>query len=135
MRRPMITKSPSNPRVLIAEDDPALRDSLAALVETEGYAAVVVDDGRDAYRRLLADADFSMVILDMLMPYLKGLDILRYMRTEKRLMKIPVVMITGDCDLSLMADSFAAGAVAFLTKPFKPEQLQNTLRLFLSRNN
>jgi len=131
----MITKSPSCPRVLIAEDDRALRDSLAALVETEGYAAVVVDDGRDAYRRLLADADFSMVILDMLMPYLKGLDILRYMRTEKRLMKIPVVMITGDCDLSLMADSFAAGAVAFLTKPFKPEQLQNTLRLFLSRNN
>jgi len=66
------------------------------------------------------------------MPYLEGLDLIRYMRTEKRLMRIPVVLITAEESIKLMADSFAAGATAFLPKPFTTDQLQNLLRMLLA---
>lgn len=66
------------------------------------------------------------------MPYLEGVDIIRYMRTEKRLMQIPVMMITSERDLKVMANSFAAGATFFLPKPFTTEQLQTTLGMLFS---
>jgi CheY-like chemotaxis protein len=120
-------------RVLIVEDDPEVRRLITSVVEGEGYPVVALGDGREAYRQLKSDANFGVVILDMMMPHLKGIDIARYMRTEKRLMRIPVVMITGGDELSRMAESFSAGASAFLPKPFTTEQLQNTLRLFLNK--
>jgi CheY-like chemotaxis protein len=118
-------------RVLIADDDPVMRHLLTSLVRKEGYDAVVVDDGREAYRILQSDADFRAGIFDMMMPHLEGLDIVRYMRTEKRLRRIPVMMISAERDLQLMAKSFVAGATVFLTKPFNPEQFQRTLRVLL----
>lgn len=119
-------------RILIADDDPVMRHLLTSIVRKEGYDAVVVDDGRKAYRILQSDADFSAGIFDMMMPHLEGLDIIRYMRTEKRLRRIPVMMISAERDLKLMANSFLAGATVFLTKPFKSDQFQSTLRILLT---
>jgi len=119
-------------RILIADDDPVMRHLLTSIVRKEGYDAVVVDDGREAYRILQSDADFRAGIFDMMMPHLEGLDIIRYMRTEKRLQRIPVMMISAERDLQLMARSFVAGATVFLTKPFNTEQFQSTLRVLLA---
>lgn len=118
-------------RILIADDDPVMRHLLTAIVRKEGYEAVVVDDGRQAFRTLQTDADFRAGIFDMKMPHLDGVDITQYMRTEKRLQRIPVLMISADRDLKLMAKSFVAGATVFLTKPFHPDQFQSTLRTLL----
>jgi CheY-like chemotaxis protein len=125
----------SSHRILVVDDEEDIRKLITAIAEEEGYTVVALADGREAYRRLMSDANFSAVILDLMMPHLKGPDIARYMRTEKRLMRIPVVIITGGDQLSLMADSFEAGATAFLPKPFTAEQLQNTLRLFLNKTH
>ena len=122
----------STKRILIADDDPVMRHLLTSIVRKEGYDAVVVDDGREAYRVLQSDADFRAGIFDMMMPHLEGLDIIRYMRTEKRLQRIPVMMVSAERDLKLMANSFVAGATVFLTKPFNPEQFQTTLRILLT---
>jgi DNA-binding response OmpR family regulator len=109
-----------------------MRHLLTSIVRKEGYDAVVVDDGREAYRILQSDADFKAGIFDMMMPHLEGLEIIRYMRTEKRLRRIPVMMISAERDLQLMAKSFVAGATLFLTKPFNTEQFQGTLRILLA---
>lgn len=119
-------------RILIADDDPAVRDLLASIVGSEGYSAVVVDDGRKAYRTLQADADFRAGIFNMALPHLPGLDIIRYMKSEKRLMRIPVMMTTSNTDLAQTAKGFAAGATILLPKPFTTAQLQATLRILLS---
>jgi DNA-binding response OmpR family regulator len=121
-------------RILIADDDPVMRRLLTTIVRKEGYDAVVVDDGREAYRILQADADFRAGIFDMMMPHLEGIDLIRYMRTEKRLQRIPVMMISAERDLQLMARSFEAGATVFLTKPFNADQIQGTLRILLTNN-
>lgn len=121
-------------RILIADDDPVIRHLLTSLVEKQSFKAVVVNDGGEAYRLLQADADFCAAIVDKVMPHLQGLDVIRFMRTEKRLMRIPVLMITSERDLQGMAESFAAGVTLFLPKPFTSEQFQATLSLLLSSN-
>lgn len=127
----MTIKNSSN-RILIADDDPVIRHLVTSIVTKLGYTAVTLGDGREAFSLLKADADFKAAILDMSMPFLEGLDLIRYMKTEKRLMRIPVVLITAEQNIKLMADSFAAGAAAFLPKPFTPDQLQNLLRMLLA---
>jgi len=118
-------------RVLIADDDPVMRHLVTTMVKQQDCEVVVVNDGRAAYRILQSDSQFRAAILDMTMPFLEGLDLIRYMRSEKRLMRIPIMMITAEQDIKLMANSFSAGATAFLPKPFTPEQLQSAIRMLI----
>lgn len=112
-----------------------MRQILKTMITKEGYEAVVVEDGREAFRILQTDANFKGGIFDMMMPHLQGLDIISYMRTEKRLRRIPVLMISAESDLKLMAKSFVAGATVFLTKPFTPEQFQMTFRILMTNDS
>ena len=130
----MSTEFSNTKRVLIADDDAVIRQIVTRLVEKEGYKPVICSDGREAYQTLQADSDFRGAIFDMMMPYLQGLEIIRFMRTERRLMRIPVMMITSEQDLKLMVNSFSSGATLFLPKPFTPEHFQLTLRLLLSNS-
>lgn len=125
----------SSQRILVADDDPVIRHLLTSIVKKEGYTAVVVGDGRQAIRLLQQDANFRGAIIDMMMPHIEGIEIIRHMRTEKRLMRIPVMLITSEQDLKLMTNSFEAGATGFLPKPFKAAQLQSMLRLLFSKSS
>lgn len=116
-------------RVLVVDDDPTTGQLLSLIGEKEGYQVVSVDDGGKAYRLLKSDANFAAAVFNMTMPSLKGLDLVRHMKTEKRLMRIPVVIVAGDNGLQLISESFAAGALAFLPKPFTREKLARTLGL------
>jgi CheY-like chemotaxis protein len=132
----MLTNSRSKARrILIADDDPVIRHMVTRFVEMEGCEAVVVHDGGAAYRLLQSDANFCGAIFDMVMPHIEGIDLMRFMRTEKRLMRIPVMMITSEKDLKLLANSFAAGVTIFLPKPFTTEQFQSTFRLLLNQQS
>jgi two-component system, chemotaxis family, chemotaxis protein CheY len=119
-------------RVLVADDDPVMRLLLTTILKQQECEVVVATDGREAFRILQADSRFSAAILDMSMPYLEGLDLIRYMGSENRLIRIPIMMITAEQDLKLMTDSFSAGATAFLPKPFTPQQLQSAIRMLLA---
>lgn len=121
-------------RILVADDDPVVRHLVASVVRREGYAPVTVEDGREAVRILQSDAGFSAAVFDMMMPHLEGIDIIRHMRTEKRLMRIPVIMMTSETELKLMKDSFAAGATIFLPKPFTTTQMQSSLSMLLNKS-
>jgi len=118
-------------RVLVADDDPVMRHLVTTIIKQQECEAVLANDGREAYRILKGDSQFRAAIFDMTMPYLEGLDLIRYMRSERRLMRIPIMMISAEQDLELMVSSFSAGATAFLPKPFTPEQLQSAMRMLL----
>jgi CheY-like chemotaxis protein/HPt (histidine-containing phosphotransfer) domain-containing protein len=122
-------------RVLIADDDPVIRRWLGSILENDGYVVVSMDDGRNAFRTLQSDAEFAGGVFDMSMPYLQGSDLIRYMRTEKRLMKIPVMMITAETDIETLATCFNAGATVVLPKPFTRHRLQQSLRMMLKSNS
>ena len=118
-------------RILVADNDQQTGAELKPLAQQGGYEVVSVSDGREAYRLLKADADFKVVVLNTGIPHLSGVEIVRFMKTEKRLMRIPVVMISTDYGLKHVAESFAEGALAVLPKPFSPVQLHRTIRMVL----
>ena len=120
-------------RILVADDDPAILRLVTAIVEKEGFTVVAARDGREAYKILQSDADFVAGIFDVVMPHIQGPELVRYMKTEKRLMRIPVMMMTAEQNPKLSSDSFSAGAVVFLPKPFTTAQLQIMLRMLISK--
>jgi CheY-like chemotaxis protein len=120
-------------RILVADDDPAILRLVTAIVEKEGYQVVTARDGREAYKLLQTDSDFLAAVFDVMMPHIQGPELVRFMRTEKRLMKIPVMMMTAEQNPKLSSDSFAAGAVVFLPKPFTTSQLQIMLRMLIGK--
>src|SRR4051812_10736299 len=130
----MLPPTSRQQRILVADDDPVIRLLVTSILKKEGYTPVVVEDGRAAYRVLQSDSDFGAAILDMMMPHLEGMEVIRHMRTERRLMRIPVMLITSERDYKLMAQSFEAGAAVFLPKPFTTGQLQLMLRMLLDKS-
>jgi len=119
------------PQILVADDDPAILRLVKAIVEKEGYAVISARDGKEAYKILQSGEPFVAAIFDVIMPYIQGPELARHMQSEKRLMKIPVIIMTAEQNSRLSSDSFASGAVAFLPKPFTTSQLQTMLRMFV----
>jgi chemosensory pili system protein ChpA (sensor histidine kinase/response regulator) len=119
--------------VLVADDDPAILRLVTTLVEKEGYEVVTARDGREAYKILQSDADFAAAVLDVVMPGIEGPELVRHMRSEKRLMGIPVIMMTAEQNPKFSSDSFSAGASVFIPKPFNSSQLQNMLRMLVNK--
>jgi CheY-like chemotaxis protein len=132
VKTPTQNPQPSR-RILVADDDPAILRLVTAIVEKEGYEVVPARDGREAYKVLQSDSDFVAGIFDVVMPHIQGPELVRYMKTEKRLMKIPVMMMTAEQNPKLSSDSFSAGAVVFLPKPFTTAQLQIMLRMLIAK--
>jgi CheY-like chemotaxis protein len=120
-------------RILVADDDPAILRLVTAILEKENFGVVSARDGREAYKILQSDQDFTAAVLDVVMPHISGPELVRFMKTEKRLMRIPVMMMTAEQDPKLSSDSFAAGAVVFLPKPFTTAQLHIMLQMLISK--
>lgn len=123
----------SQDRILVADDDPAILRLVKTIVEKAGYEVVTARDGREAYKILQTDSNFTAAIFDVVMPHIQGPELVRFMQTEKRLMKIPVMMMTAEQNPKLSSDSFAAGAVVFLPKPFTTAQLQVMLKMLVAK--
>jgi two-component system sensor histidine kinase/response regulator len=122
-------------RILVADDDPAILRLVTTLLEKDNYTVVTARDGREAYKHLQSDPSFIAAVLDVVMPHISGPELVRYMKTEKRLMRIPVMMMTAEQDPKLSSDSFAAGAVVFLPKPFTTAQLQIMLQMLIGKSS
>ena len=131
--RDTITNIRATNRILVAEDDALIMGMVTAILEGDDYVVVPAFDGREAYKILQSDANFVGAIFDMYMPHLKGLDIIKHMQTERRLKRIPVMMMTGERDYALCSTIISAGAALFLHKPFSPTQLQMMLHLLVSK--
>lgn len=121
-------------RVIVADDDPAILRLVKAILEKENYTVVTARDGREAYKILQNDQNFVAAVFDVVMPHISGPELVRFMKTEKRLLKIPVMMMTAEQDPKLSSESFAAGAVVFLPKPFTTSQLQIMLQMLVGKS-
>jgi CheY-like chemotaxis protein len=128
-----LSENTSKGRILVADDDPAILRLVKAILEKEGFAVTVARDGKEAYKALQESTGIMAAVFDVVMPHIPGPELVRYMKTEKRLMNIPVMMMTAEQDPKLSRDSFAAGAVVFLPKPFTTAQLQTMLRMLVGR--
>lgn len=118
-------------RVLVADDDPAARASISAAARQEGCAAVAVCDGREALRLVREESDFAACVFNVTMPYLDGVEIIKYMMTERRLMSIPVMLMSAGESPWHAGAAFTAGALVFLPKPFTSGTARSMLQILL----
>ena len=128
-----LTNGAEKRRMLVADDDPAILRLIATILEKENYSVVMARDGREAYKILQSDPNFTAAILDVVMPHISGPELVRYMKSEERLQRIPVMMMTAEQDPKLSSDSFTAGACVFLPKPFTTAQLQIMLQMLIGK--
>jgi CheY-like chemotaxis protein len=116
-------------RVLVADEDPTLVRRVTEIIDRNGFTAVPACNGREALEILQRDSDFAATILAVAMSDIQGPELVRYMKTEKRLMHIPIIMMSSQRNPTLSADAFSAGAQVFLPKPFTPAQLLAMLNM------
>lgn len=118
-------------RVLVADADPTTQSSISVLAHGERCEIVWAKDGAQAYRQLKSDADFQAVVINPGLPGMDTFELLRYMKSENRLRRIPIVLVVAGSGIELIARGFSAGALACLWKPFAPDVLWRTLRMLL----
>ena len=117
-------------RIVVAEDDPKQARMLKLYLEREGHSVIVAEDGLaavEAIRRRSPD----LVLLDMMMPELDGLDVCRVVRAES---DVPIIMITARNDEDDMLRGLDLGADDYITKPYRPRELVARVRAMLRRH-
>jgi FixJ family two-component response regulator len=113
----------------IVDDDDEVRDSLHALLESYGFRVVTYSDGSDFTRRYRTDMR-GCLLLDLDMPGISGLDVLRYLRRDVG-SGLPVVLMTGGARGSTREHLLAEGATAYLEKPFDSEAIIDLIKAVL----
>ena len=123
--------SQSSPIVFIRDDDISVRESLEALVLTEGWRVETFSSGQAFLARPRPQVP-SCLILDVNLPDLNGLDVQKRIAGDRT--DMPIIFITGYGDIPMTVRAMKAGAVEFLTKPFDEESLLGFIRHSLGRS-
>lgn len=119
-------------RILIAEDDPALASFVKKGLEAEHYAVDISGDGEQA-RALAGEFDFDLVVLDLNLPRLDGVSLLRQVRTRKPSM--PILVLTGRTRVEDRVQCLDLGADDYLAKPFSFNELSARIRALMRRSH
>jgi DNA-binding NtrC family response regulator len=111
-------------RILVIDDDQAIRSVVTLLLERHGHQTVVAEDGRRGLKILEGD-DFDLLIIDVFMPEMDGLEAIRLVRQIKPAM--PILVMSGGSQMGAIPDYLSMatklGAIESIRKPFKPEAL------------
>ena len=118
-------------KILVVDDERAVRDSLRRALELEGYSVELASDGEEALDRLSANGEPDAMILDVLMPGMDGLEVCRRVRREGN--RIPVLMLTARTEVENRVAGLDAGADDYVAKPFALEELLARMRALLRR--
>jgi len=121
-----------NTKILIAEDDRAVRDALHRALRLEGYEVALAADGSEALTAL-ERTRVDLIILDVLMPYVNGLSVCRTLRSRGD--RTPVLMLTARHEVGDRVAGLDAGADDYLTKPFALDELLARIRALLRRSD
>lgn len=117
-------------RILVVDDDPVNRIVMVHLLRQRGYSAEDVSSGEEALPRLLHE-DFDLVMLDLSMPGLSGLQTARLVRQAKSQLQLPIVMLTSNEERNVVLDAFQAGVNDYVTKPIDAEIVHARIELQL----
>jgi len=121
----------ANPSVLIVDDDPEFRDSVARLLRTVGLDTQQFSSVADFFKAVPPDGP-TCLVLDVRLPGLSGLELQRELATANR--QLPIVFITAHGDIPMTVQAMKGGAIEFLTKPFRDQDLLDAIDTGLARD-
>ena len=113
----------SHVHVLVADDEPHIGRIIKMKLEQGPFVVTLAYDGREALEVLERERDIGLVLLDLMMPHLSGLDVLASMRQDERLKHLPCIILTAAGQDQQHQRALELGASEFLTKPFSPKKL------------
>jgi FixJ family two-component response regulator len=125
-------KTAAVPTVFIVDDDRGMRQSIQDLVESIGLRAEAFATGQDFLRKQLTDGP-SCLVLDVRLPQMSGLDFQRQLAETG--VQIPIIFITAHGDIPMSVRALKSGAVEFLTKPFRDQDLLDAIQQALQRDS
>ena len=115
-------------QIIVIDDSRTARQQVCATLRDAGYEIIEGVDGRDGLAQIVAHPLAALVVCDLNMPVLNGLEMLTLLRAEHPAITVPVVMLTTEAQPALLQRAKAAGAKGWIVKPFKPEMLLAAVR-------
>lgn len=125
----MINEAPKR-RVLIAEDEPDIRELVKLTLTFHGFEVVAAEDGKRAVE-LAQDGEYDLILMDVLMPRMTGYEACREIKKLEQLADVPVVFLSAKGQESEVREGLNAGAIAYMLKPFDSDELIETLNAVL----
>ncbi|RZA19168.1 MAG: response regulator [Proteobacteria bacterium] len=110
-------------KILIVDDSEAVRQQVYFTLSKEGFEIIEAEDGRDAMEKMRMNDDISLIISDVSMPVMTGLEMLEAMQAEGSYPSVPIIMLTTVGITALIGRAKKAGANGYLVKPFNPDHL------------
>jgi DNA-binding response OmpR family regulator len=108
--------------ILVVDDDPVIQKLLEVNFEMEGYAVATANDGAEALATVAASLP-DVVVLDVMMPKLDGIEVVRRMKADAATAGVPVLLLSARAQAKDIDEGLGAGADAYMTKPFDPVEL------------
>ena len=109
--------------VLVADDEPHIGRIIKMKLENGPFRVSLAYDGEEALNFIMNEPQLDLVLLDLMMPKLSGLDVLKKIREQDRFKSLPCIILTAGGDAKHERDALQLGATEFLTKPFSPKKL------------
>jgi len=129
------TRTPeAAPRLLLAEDEPHIRRVLTSLLEGAGFDVTVTRNGREALDELAGPGAFDLVLSDLMMPEVTGLELLASLRELSHRSGLPVIILTAKGQDIDRREALSLGAADFITKPFSPRKLLQRVEEILAQH-
>ena len=113
---------------MVAEDDRDMSHVLDFLLTREGFSVRLVRDGREALRAIAEEDPCDVVVLDLMMPFANGIQVLRALRQTPGWSSVPVIMVSGKGAENDVVRALDAGASDYMTKPFRPREFVARVR-------
>jgi DNA-binding response OmpR family regulator len=122
------SKDPARPMLLVAEDDKVMVKLLSFLFQREGYDAAFAADGRQALEMIETHEPPRLVLLDIMLPHVNGLELVPAIRKKSDWNGVPIIMLTADSAEKDIVRALDAGANDYVVKPFNPQEFMARLR-------
>jgi len=117
-------------RIMTVDDAASVRQLVSFTLKKEGYEVVEACDGKDAVQKL-GSTDVDMVVTDLNMPEMNGIELIKNLRAQAKYRFIPIIMLTTESQAGTKQEGKAAGATGWIVKPFQPEQLIGVVKKVL----
>jgi len=124
-------------RILVVDDDPVIRTLVKEILSAEGHEILLAEDGQQGVDLLDAEprpVKVDLIVLDVVMPGMNGLDVLVRLKLHPHTSKIPVMMLTGEKKAEDLLAGYSVGADYYITKPFTRQQLLHGIALVLNKD-